>query len=76
MARAVLFMWDPTMNKTTTDVFETPEYADPFHTAQGLKESCEGDFPNAIWSIGIDEEAREIMKNARMRAMGFGDDDG
>lgn len=75
MATAVLFMWDPKTQKTTSDVFTTPEYPDPVRQAELLKSACEDDFPGAIWSIGLDEEARDIMTNTRMREMGFEDYD-
>lgn len=73
-ARAVLFMWNPQNGKTTTDIFEAPEYDDPFHQAQALMESCKEDFPGSIWSVGTNEEARKIMAATRMRWMGLAED--
>jgi len=75
MARAVLFMYNPETGKTTSDVFTTPEYPDPVRQAEALKASCVDDFPGALWGLGLDEEARDIMTNTRMREMGFEDYD-
>ena len=75
MARAVLFMWNPRNGKTLTDVFSTPEHADPVAMAHALRDSCRDDFPGALWGVGADEEAIDIMATNRMRAMGFEDYD-
>jgi hypothetical protein len=75
MAIAVLFMYNPKNGKTSTDVFETPTHPDPVRSAENLREACRDDFPGAIWSLGMDEEARIIMTNTRMREMGFADYD-
>ena len=39
--------------------------------AENLKRSIVDDLPGALWSIGLNEEARDIMTNTRMREMGF-----
>lgn len=75
MATAVLFMWDPKTEKVTADSYSTPETADPVRRCERLKSACEDDFPGAIWSIGMDEDARDIMATTRMREMGFEDYD-
>ncbi|AXH70122.1 hypothetical protein HOT74_gp09 [Microbacterium phage KaiHaiDragon] len=75
MARAVLFMFNPATGRTSTDVWETPEVADPVRRAENVRRSCESDFPGAVWAIGMDEEARDIMATTRMREMGFEDYD-
>ena len=68
--RAVLFTYTADGQNFATP-FEGCEGPgrDPFHRAQALKESLEADWPGAIWSIGIDEEAREAMADTRMVAM-------
>ncbi|WNM67712.1 hypothetical protein SEA_LITTLEFORTUNE_9 [Microbacterium phage LittleFortune] len=71
MARAVLFMWNPATGQTTTDVYETPTVEDPVRRAENIRRSCEDDFPGAVWAIGMDDEARDIMTSTRMREMGF-----
>ena len=75
MATAVLFMWDPKTGNVTADSYSTPEVEDPVRRCENLKAACEDDFPGAIWSIGLDEEARDIMASTRMREMGFEDYD-
>lgn len=73
MATAVLFMHDPKTGQTTTDVYATPDVENPVLRAENIKRSCEDDFPGAIWSIGMDDEARDIMAAHRMQQMGFTD---
>jgi hypothetical protein len=80
-AVAVLFSGDPETGECSMDVFRSDDRTkatwldgremDPYHRAQGLRESCEGDFPTRVWAIQVNEEARRLMRNARMRAMGF-----
>lgn len=76
---AVLLSGDPATGKSSMDVFreddETSSPLDPFHRAQGLRDSCAGDFPDRLWSIAVNDRARDLMRDARMRAMGFTDDD-
>lgn len=75
---AILFSGDPDTGAWSMDVFrESDEFSgpmkdlDPFHRAQALQESTEDDFPNRLWTVAVNDRGRELMKNARMRAMGF-----
>lgn len=47
---------------------------DPYHRAIGLWESCKDDFPGAVHAIHVNDEARAMMRDARMKAMGFAAD--
>jgi hypothetical protein len=59
--------------KVTCDQFEYEDgdEIDPYHRAWGLWESCKDDFPEAAYAIHVNDEAREMMRDARMRAMGL-----
>ena len=72
-ATAVLHGFDPASGKVTTDVFQHEESRDqsPWHRAQALKNSVEGDFPGWIWSVGQNEASRKLMAAQNMRAMGL-----
>lgn len=74
-AVAILFSGDPETGETSMDVFrdtdDTTSPLDPYHRALALRDSVAADFPARHWVISVNDEARELMKNARMRAMGF-----
>lgn len=76
--RAVLFMWREGRT-TTVDVFdEDDSHPDsPWHRAAALRDSCEDDFPNAIFAIGMNDQARDLMQAENMRRCGLkeGNDD-
>ena len=81
IAIAVLFSGDPETGDSSMDVFrDDDEFAttwsdgskmDPYHRASALKAVTADDFPERLWSIALNERATVLMRNARMRAMGF-----
>lgn len=77
-AIAILFSGDPDTGQSSMDVFresdETTTDLDRFHRAQALQESIAGDFPNRLWSIAVNDKARGMMRDTRMKWMGFTDD--
>lgn len=44
---------------------------DPILAAEGLRDSCAGDFPTRMWTIASNERARELMADRRMRQWGM-----
>lgn len=71
-AKAVLFTYTA-KGKTFTDAFEAPKYEDPQLMCEQMREAVGDDFPGAIFSIGMNKAARDIMATRRMRQMGFKD---
>lgn len=69
-AKAVLFCYTAE-GRVFADEFTPPRFPDPVRAAENLKRSIVDDLPGALWSIGLNEEARDIMTNTRMREMGF-----
>lgn len=79
-AIATLHGFDPETGKTTTDVFRSDDehYTgpnSPYHRAEALRNSVTDDFPDWVWAIGQNEEARALMTTQNMRALGFGEDE-
>lgn len=72
---AVLFSGDPETGQSSMDVFreddDTTLPLDPYHRAAALRDSCAEDFPTRLWSIAVNDRARDLMRDARMAAMGF-----
>ncbi len=70
---AVLFRCDPEKRGDVTyDVFREGEHdLDPVRYAELLRDSCEADFPGSIWSIGMNERARELMRDRRLAEWGM-----
>jgi len=68
---AVLHGYDPETGKTSTDEFreraEDAGQTSPYHRAVALRDSVRDDFPNWIWSIGVNERARSLMADEDMR---------
>lgn len=77
-ALVVLHGYDPEEQVTTTDAFhERPEdegTTSPWHRAVALRDSVVDDFPAYIWSIGLNERARDLMAAENMRRW-FGETD-
>lgn len=73
-AKAVLFT-HTSDGQLFADAYEAPEYEDPQLMCERMQNAVGDDFPDAIFSIGMNEEARRIMTNRRMREMGFEDYD-
>ncbi len=69
-AKAVLFTYTAS-GKTFTDAYEAPEYPDPQLMCERTRAAVGDDFPDAIFSIGMNEEARKIMSDRRMKEMGL-----
>lgn len=72
---ATLSMYDPDSGAREVDVFEGKDHPDPQLAAERMRAAVGDDFPNAVWAIGVNEPARDIMTNRRMREMGFEDYD-
>lgn len=72
---AILFSGDPETGKASMDVFrstdDTSSDLDPYHRAVALRDSTSSDFPDRLWAIGLNEPARKLMRDARMKAMGL-----
>ena len=74
-AKAVLFV-HTSEGKLFAEVYTTDDgFEDPQLQCEAMKASVQDDFPDAIFSIGLNEEARQIMTRRRMRAMGFSDEE-
>ena len=83
VAVAVLFSGDVVTGETSMDTFREDDETqaswsdgrtmDPYHRAHGLQLSCEDDFPTRVWSIWLNERARKLMGDERMRQMGLVD---
>lgn len=70
-AKAVLFT-QTADGQTFADEFTTDAgYEDPHLQCERTRAAVEGDFPGAIFAIGMNFEARNIMAARRMRAMGL-----
>jgi hypothetical protein len=67
---AVLFTYTAE-GKSFTDAYSEADYADPQLQAERMRSAVGDDFPGAIFSIGMNERARDIMTNRRMADMGF-----
>ena len=70
--KAVLFMQQAD-GQLSADEFLEEDHASPWHAAQGLRDACRDDFPNATWAIGHNERSQILMRNENMRRMGFSD---
>jgi len=68
---ATLSMFDPDSGYSVVEVFSGTDHTDPEFQAELTRSAVGDDYPNAVWAIGVNEAAREIMGNRRMRAMGF-----
>lgn len=70
--KAVLFILLPD-GRTTTDVFLESEsdLYDPEDQCERTLASVGDDFPGMMYAIAMNDRARELMKNRRMREMGF-----
>lgn len=72
---AVLHSYDPKTGETSADPFEERSEdagkTSPYHRAVALRDSIAGDFPGRIWSIGMDDRARELMAAENMRRWGL-----
>ena len=78
---AVLFSGDPRTGVCSMDVFkESDEHTttwddgrpvDPYHRAAALRDSVKDDFPDRVFTIHVNERARDLMANERMRWMGL-----
>jgi hypothetical protein len=75
VGKAVLFIQQASGKVNVDEFLEDESGRDPYHRALGLWRSCEDDFPGAIWSIGMNDRARDLMAEANMHAMGFKDYD-
>lgn len=72
---AILHGYDPVNGKTTSDPFEERSEdvgkTSPYHRAAALRDSVSGDFPGWVWSIGLNDRARDLMASENMRRMGL-----
>lgn len=68
---AVLFSGDPETGETNMDVFrEDDDWAggrDPYHRAEGLRESVAPDFPDRLFAISLNRRARVLMTAVRLK---------
>jgi hypothetical protein len=64
---AVLFSYQPSTEETLSQAIDWGN--DPVTTAWNLKRSIENDFPDAIWTVGADQEAREAHGKATMTSL-------
>lgn len=81
VATAVLFSGNPETGEVLMDVFREDDEStltwedgrkiDPYHRADALRRSCEGDFPERVWTIHVNGPAKKMMADERMRAMGL-----
>lgn len=70
-AKAVLFTYTED-GQTFTDAYcEADGIPDPQLLCEHVQAAVEEDFPGALFAVALNERAREIMKNRRMREMGF-----
>ena len=68
---AVLFAYIPSTRETMTQVVDYGE--NPMVAADEFRRAFRDDFPDAIWSIAGDAEAKTAAANARMKQL-LGDD--
>lgn len=74
-AKAVLFTHTAD-GRTFADAYAAEDgYEDPQLQCERTRAAVGDDFPGAIFSIGMNDEAREIMARRRMKAMGFSDEE-
>jgi hypothetical protein len=64
---AVLFSYQPSTEETLSQVIDWGD--DPVTAAWNFKRSIENDFPDAIWSVGADQEARKAHGQATMKSL-------
>lgn len=67
---AVLFTYTAD-GKTFTDAYSEADYPDPQLQCERMRAAVGDDFPDAIFSIGMNDRARDLMTNRRMADMGF-----
>lgn len=71
-AKAALFTLTAD-GETFTDEFSSDAgYEDPQLQCERTRAAVGEDFPDAIFAIGMNDEARNIMVDRRMREMGLG----
>ena len=74
-AVAVLFTYT-TDGQTFTDAYrEEDGIPDPQLMCERMQAAVGDDFPGALFAVALNERARDIMTNRRMREMGFSDYD-
>lgn len=71
---AVALCYLPDEERTLHTEFRTDgdhPQENPMLAAEALKKSCEPDFPGSLWAIAGNDEAKKLMVNDRLRAMGL-----
>jgi hypothetical protein len=69
---AILFSVEVDGSEANWDVFcESESECDPALRAERLRDSSEGDFPTRMWGIALNDRARELMSERRMRQWGI-----
>lgn len=73
-AKAVLFIQQSNGRVSADDFYVRADSdVDPFHQAKGLWGTVKDDFPGAVHAIYMNDAARKLAGDTRMRAMGFED---
>lgn len=73
LGKAVLTISHPDLRGgfSIDEYVESAEHPDPFRTCENIWNSVKDDWPGAIHSIAVNDRGRLLMRNTRMREIGF-----
>jgi len=72
MAKAALISWDPQTNEVTADPFDSEDgFENPVQAAKALGSSVEDDWPQRLFTVIADGEAKELRSQQLMKDLGF-----